>query len=129
MKTRLRFRRWDEYARSVDIEVSWDVEDGETDTRRLVSVSQGISLDDFSPEVPRVNWSSIGAVTPTVALAMAEALTTAVDVAVNMARLTTWERITPKDMLWRGEGVPEVFITESSAWVTKEGWVPRPEEG
>ena len=89
MKTRLIMRRWDEFARSIDIEVSFENEEGETKAYKLVTVSQSINIEDFLPELPKVIWSCIGAQVPAVALAMAEALATAVDVAVNMVRLKT----------------------------------------
>ncbi len=119
MKIKTLFGRWDEYGRSVTIEVEHD--EGRSN---LVHVLQGKNLSDGSPEIPKISWSSIGFVSKNTAAAVAHALEGAVIIASEMEKVTIWERITPPEegLCWAGEGMPEIHIQHGKVWVNIEGW-------
>jgi len=120
MKTRIMLNRWDEYCRSVKIEV-------ETDAGTMVfgDIMQSQSMVDLGETEPAtVNWPGIGSVSPSVAKAASRALAIAAQVAEDMEMVEEWKRITPpaEGLRWKGDGMPEVFIAGGKAWVKTDGW-------
>ncbi|MHA1572970.1 MAG: hypothetical protein ACTSX8_03165 [Alphaproteobacteria bacterium] len=87
MKFINRLSKWDEYGRCIMVQVDIG---GHRPVE--IAVSQGTSLDDFSPEPPSVNWCAIGAATPEVAELFAAGLAQAADVARLMGAVEDWKR-------------------------------------
>lgn len=122
MKIRIILNRWDEFCRSVKIEVTG----GEIIKMFMFgSVTQSQSLSGSgNPRPAKVSWSTIGSVSPSLAKAAGEALLAAAKVAEDMEVVKEWGFITPpkEGLRWVGQGMPEVFIENGKAWVGDAGW-------